>query len=286
MEAGRLLEWIDDPAQLNGAAAESLNDILDSFPYFVPARMLQLKALEQENSFRYNGQLKKTAAYVPDRTVLFDFITKASIAPQAPTEESQEEVLETSSPNMAPSAERQLEDVLEEPEENTEIEEAIREAGDAEPVIGRPLKFDRSERHSFAQWLKLTSMKPIDRDTENAEPAVEQDNSTEELPDTKLEESTEEERPISRQDLIDRFLAESPRMSPPQKMALGKGNIARASLEEDDSLMTETLARVYTEQGLYDKAIKAYRLLSLKYPEKSGYFADRINEINDLKERK
>lgn len=286
MEAGRLLEWIDDPAQLNGAAAESLNDILDSFPYFVPARMLQLKALEQENSFRYNGQLKKTAAYVPDRTVLFDFITKASIVPQAPIEQRPEEVVDAPTANETPPAERQLEDVLEEPEENTEIEEAIREAGDAEPVIGRPLKFDRSERHSFAQWLKLTSMKPIERETESADPAVEQANSTEEFPETEVEEPTGDKRPISRQDLIDRFLAESPRMSPPQKMALGKGNIARASLEEDDSLMTETLARVYTEQGLYDKAIKAYRLLSLKYPEKSGYFADRINEINDLKERK
>lgn len=286
MEAGRLLEWIDDPAQLNGAAAESLNDILDSFPYFVPARMLQLKALEQENSFRYNGQLKKTAAYVPDRTVLFDFITKASIAPQAHIEQRPEEVVDAPAANETPSAERQLEDVLEEPEENTEIEEAIREAGDAEPVIGRPLKFDRSERHSFAQWLKLTSMKPIERETESADPAVEQANSTEEFPETEVKEPTGDKRPISRQDLIDRFLAESPRMSPPQKMALGKGNIARASLEENDSLMTETLARVYTEQGLYDKAIKAYRLLSLKYPEKSGYFADRINEINDLKERK
>jgi hypothetical protein len=50
--------------------------------------------------------------------------------------------------------------------------------------------------------------------------------------------------------------------------------------------MTETLARVYIEQKKYNNAIKAYRILSLKYPEKSGFFANRIKAIKILQRNK
>ena len=50
--------------------------------------------------------------------------------------------------------------------------------------------------------------------------------------------------------------------------------------------MTETLARVYLEQGKYKKAIQAYRILSLKYPEKSGFFADQIKAVEQLRQDK
>ena len=46
--------------------------------------------------------------------------------------------------------------------------------------------------------------------------------------------------------------------------------------------MTETLAKVYLEQKKYKKAIQAYRILSLKYPEKSSFFANRIKAVKEL----
>ena len=45
--------------------------------------------------------------------------------------------------------------------------------------------------------------------------------------------------------------------------------------------MTETLAEVYFKQGKLKKAIKAYEILALKYPEKSGFFADQIQKITN-----
>ena len=49
--------------------------------------------------------------------------------------------------------------------------------------------------------------------------------------------------------------------------------------------MTETLAKVYLEQNKYENAIKAYKILSLKYPEKSGFFADQIKRIRTLQNK-
>ena len=48
--------------------------------------------------------------------------------------------------------------------------------------------------------------------------------------------------------------------------------------------MTETLAKVYLEQKKYSKAIQAYEILILKYPEKSSFFAHRILDIKNLQQ--
>ena len=55
------------------------------------------------------------------------------------------------------------------------------------------------------------------------------------------------------------------------------------STAENDELITETLASIYFKQKNYEKAQEAYQKLSLKYPEKSVYFATRIKEIEVLK---
>ena len=49
-----------------------------------------------------------------------------------------------------------------------------------------------------------------------------------------------------------------------------------------EDYMTETLAKVYVKQEKYKEAMKAYKILSLKYPEKISLFA---NQIKDLKKR-
>lgn len=51
---------------------------------------------------------------------------------------------------------------------------------------------------------------------------------------------------------------------------------------EDDRFMdfcTETLAKIYLEQDYREQAIDIYSKLSLRYPEKSVYFASLIDEI-------
>ena len=53
----------------------ALEKIVTEFPFFQSARALRLKGLYNQDSFRYNFELKITAAYTTDRSVLFDYIT-------------------------------------------------------------------------------------------------------------------------------------------------------------------------------------------------------------------
>lgn len=52
--------------------------------------------------------------------------------------------------------------------------------------------------------------------------------------------------------------------------------------EEENEILTETLAGIYIKQGKFENAIKIIRQLSLKYPKKNRYFADQIRFLEKL----
>jgi hypothetical protein len=79
--------------------------------------------------------------------------------------------------------------------------------------------------------------------------------------------------------IIKRFIVEEPHISTPSSDKLDTENKARKSSEDQDELVTETLAHIYIDQMLYHKAINTYKKLMLKFPEKSRYFADQIEQL-------
>lgn len=79
--------------------------------------------------------------------------------------------------------------------------------------------------------------------------------------------------------IIDRFIEKDPRITPSRSTFFSPVNMAKRSVQETDDVASETLARIYATQGNFQKAIHLYELLSLKFPEKSSYFAALIEEL-------
>jgi len=79
--------------------------------------------------------------------------------------------------------------------------------------------------------------------------------------------------------ILEKFIKEEPQIKPPSSQKLDTENKARKSAEDANDLVSETLAQIYIDQMLFQKAIDTFKKLSLKFPEKSTYFADQIIEL-------
>jgi hypothetical protein len=93
------------------------------------------------------------------------------------------------------------------------------------------------------------------------------------------EEKQAGERISQENELIDAFLKAQPKILPDRSKSGEQEDISEAFIRQGEQLMTETLAQIYFRQGYYLKAIHVYEKLSLKFPEKSSYFATQINKI-------
>nr|WP_315156533.1 tetratricopeptide repeat protein [uncultured Flavobacterium sp.] len=271
---------INKPDTINSVYTDALGNVLTEFPYFQSARALRLKGLFNQNSFKYNYALKVTAAHTTDRSVLFDFITSenfstiqndlydtknlelmnievvgSEIVPPKTLQEQQQKALELS-----------IITSIKEATNTNNIESEFETESEDVTELGMPIDFTANEKHSFQQWLQLSRAQPIDRSTTNSSKGI--------------EESTDEEKK-KKAALIDKFIETNPKIAP---IKAGSAPAVQFDLNTSDNthLMTETLARVYLEQKKYQKAIQAYEILILKYPEKSSFFADHISEIKIL----
>ncbi|RVT74370.1 hypothetical protein EOD40_12675 [Flavobacterium sufflavum] len=275
---------INKPNTITEKQTLALEKVLDEFPYFQSARALHLKGLYNENSFKYNSALKVTAAHTTDRAILFDFISSESFnAIQKDLfEKKTNELLSIKvidSIEIIPAKKVEINESIVELEntasiisiEEDEVSEAEKTAKTPEEnlELGKPLNFSKSETHSFQEWLQLARIQPINRELET------KNNSN----DVKEEDEIKKKK----ESIINRFIENNPKIS-----AVKSGSTPNIPIdinkEDTSSLMTETLAKVYLEQKKYQKAIQAYEILILKYPEKSSFFADRILDIKILQQ--
>jgi hypothetical protein len=288
---------LQHPQSLSAQQINAVKSIVDEFPYFQSARAIYLKGLKDKESFKYNQELKITAAYTTDRSILFDFITSEEFLQNQTSQSIKENIQHLKDIDVKEVEEITIhksviiDDALRQhikdagpaldPELfNIKVEESLYTESDPKLEItdskitpqekleiGKPFNFDKNEVHSFREWLKLTRFKPIDREKE-----VVRDDTSQMDPKAKKFE------------IIDKFITANPKISPSSKGQTAH-NIAKAQMIQPEALMTETLARIYVEQKNYSSAIQSYKILSLKYPEKSGFFADQIKAVKELQEQ-
>ncbi|MEE3999772.1 hypothetical protein V1T75_05415 [Tenacibaculum sp. FZY0031] len=247
MNTNSYIQLLEKPELISQEHLSDIAAIIQEYPYFQSARALRLKILKNQESYKYNNELKTTAAHTSDRTVLFDFITSKAFKKTPKKEEK------TSLKNKILSKRKQ-------PKAST-VEEEL--------AIGKPFSFTQNETFSFNQWLQLSSKKAIVRTS-----------------DSEISEEQTKKNPVKSEHeaIINRFIETAPKISRPSKA--NTLDIKISENQQNNQLATETLAKVYLEQKKYDSAIQAYKILSLKYPEKSSFFADQIKRIQILQNNK
>lgn len=263
---------LNKPYAINDRQFRELEPILEKYPYFQSARVLQLKHLYNLDSYQYNDALKKTAAYTHDRSVLFDFITTTqfttidnTLYDRKVAELLNMEVIDSEIVVIPVAVDPLQQSLLATIEKSGEMEQVEPQPTEA-LELGKPLPFNTEEKHSFQEWLQLSRFQPIER---------------KEIPAATAPRDQEDAR-SKKLELIDKFIETNPKIP-----AISKDSTPTAiAMESPDKsyLMTETLAKVYLEQKKYPRAIQAYEILILKYPEKSSFFADRIEEIKKLQQ--
>ena len=138
-----------------------------------------------------------------------------------------------------------------------EIEEKTEEVFSKESLEKKEIN---NLKLSFVEWIKYT-----DENTINLEKKVLEDKKS----------------PLQdKLSIINQFIENDPKISPVKK---SENTISQIKFDDyTDDLMTETLAKVLVKQKKYKKAIRAYKILSLKYPEKNVLFATQIEKIKNL----
>lgn len=283
---------LDDPSAITPEFVDQLAATLRQFPYFHAGWMLMAKGLSVTGSAHFAAGLKQAAVHVWDRGALYWLVHNRYDKLPAPPAAKRTTVADASArPAKKADATQPVQGREAAPQARNAHDPAARaavvapvaplhadEADDVADELGLLVSDDArgqstyqiedvdshfcrpDERYTFTDWLDYTCQ----------------------LQTISQEETRQKHRG---QDLIDRFLSAGDELIAPQRpdkaQTIDAKKIEDESVRENDDILTETLASIYLKQKQYARAINIFKKLSLKYPEKSGYFAARISEIEN-----
>ncbi|MDA3905558.1 MAG: hypothetical protein PF484_05720 [Bacteroidales bacterium] len=290
MNAEKLLKYIASPQSLNKESLEEIETLVQLFPYSQNIQLLYLFNLSNTQDIRFGEQLQKTATYTADRRLLkkqIEELKKPVLSIPKEVDIKIEQKIEPVSEAFDSDTVLPIQDEKHIVDEHADIE-IVDEPLIASESISEKLKYanledepfedliiERNKIRSKAELLQLVKNRLAEIDVfETKKPA---ESISEEA------KSAEKEAPLKNKlDLIDKFISIEPSISRPEKTAFFDPNAAaQESLFDDGAFVTETLAKIYYDQGNYQKAKEIYQVLSLNNPKKSSYFAALIQELEN-----
>jgi len=293
MTATDLSLILKQPNHITLSQVYELENIIHEYPYFQVVKAIYLKILYAQESYRYNKELKITAAHIGNRTLLFNFITSTGFKDKKNVlkkEEMPKAYVDEAIPSEFTTyvsgdvfEKKEFYPVTHTVEQSQTSKDAISSSEQQQKEalnMGKPIDFQPNDKQSFATWLQVTRYKPIDRRTTKTATTID-------LPFVDKNIFEEGDVRAKKFDLIDKFLEANPKIEVNKDYDDTSSNIE--IVEKKDigrQFMTETLAKVYLEQGKYTEAIQAYQILMLKNPAKSAYFAEQISIIRKLQQNK
>ena len=314
MQAKEFINYIKNPNSLEKNSVKELQKLVNDFPYFQSAHLLLSLASKKWDASVYQKSLKKTAIVVTNRSHLFNLIQQFEIsntviedsdhqklvveevlepidstkelnilkATELLIENSDSEISETEfQQKTKPNAEEVLENEIAKQVVGAIVEKQMLNLSDTQLVFNQ-----NKEPENFTDWLRLIQKSNKQLSAENI-----LDTNTDNNTDikTRLEKSkiiTQESalnKKLKNLALIDKIIENSPgqiKIKDDQKFYSPEHN-AKESLLENEHLVSETLAKIYALQGSVNKAVRAYEILSLKFPQKSAYFASLIQKLKN-----
>ena len=274
MNRSDFISMLSDQGPLSRQSLGEVYELVDIFPYFQSAHLLLLKGLHDNADVKFETQLRNSAIHIANREVLYYLLSEKPVLgvepkneitetrnaePQEPSD-TEQTVIESAKNSIELITE--FERITEVIQDQSDIDQEEETVFYMDPGFSLPVQEDLLE-------LDLDSNKKYGED------------------DTAIEEEflTESESPSKKQlqaDLIDKFIVSNPRIEPNRvKTDVPVEDISKPYTEEKGGFVTETLARIYVSQGYYSKAIDIYEKLSLKFPEKSSYFASQIEKVKE-----
>ena len=314
MQAKEFINYIKNPNSLEKESVKELQKLVNDFPYFQSAHLLLSLASKKWDASVYQKSLKKTAIVVTNRSHLFNLIQQFDLsnsviedsdhqklvveevlepidstkelnilkATELLIENSDSEILETGiQQKTKPNAEDVLENEIAKQVVGAIVEKQMFNLSDTQLLFKQ-----NKEPETFTDWLRLIQKSNKQLSAENI-----LDTNTENNTDikTRLEKGkiiTQESalnKKLKNLALIDKIIENSPgqiKIKDDQKFYSPEHN-AKESLLENEHLVSETLAKIYALQGSVNKAVRAYEILSLKFPQKSAYFASLIQKLKN-----
>lgn len=314
MKQNEFIELVKNPSSASADDLVKIQELKRQFPFFQSAHLLLTLVSKKYDSGIYLQTLRKTAISIPNRSQLYFLLNREEQKREMNDARSQNVISDQKNVTKPTEIEhlKSIELVSEKPltdEEvlNNQVEKEIEKniinsfvekevlkttdwyKKDVEPKIEQPNVIDNNfgkveiKSGSFTEWLRVLKSKD-NKGESNSERAYDYLAKKGNL--QKNEKS--EENKTKQKAIIDKIIESNPtniRLDPNQRFFTADSK-AKESLIENEDLVTETLAKIYALQGNISKAVRAYEILSLKFPQKSAYFATLIQNIKESKPNK
>jgi hypothetical protein len=262
--------YIQHPQTLTSGMKEDLLGLAERFSYCSSVQVLYMFLLHRVNDHEFNFQLRKAAAYSSSRKKLKELIGSITTPEkvkldQQPLTESIQSDIESVEPVVIISQTAKPATETEKPPFSKPAEIILTQGQTSgtskykliEQVRKRLNEIDKENYHDKS-----------DKETIIDQPAMHQE------ADLKTDI-------LSKEEIIEKFIREEPRISRPKVSFFKPSEFAEKSNADDIDIVSETLAILYVEQGNISKARIIYEKLSLLFPEKSSYFATQIEKISN-----
>mgnify|MGYP000610354834 CR=1 FL=1 len=313
MNRAEFIGLMYNPSEISRENLPALKELASVYPWFHSAHLLLLKGLKETGDVRFESQLRQSALSIADREVLYYLLHPVDLQVKKTTRESETEHI-TAKEEIRPESDDNLQVVIDSGRNSEEIIKMLeKEDSSSKPLItadGKTAKtlflttdseidnsatvtviYDdgesRSEETVFYMDPSINAS-PYYNDLLELSPDEEIKPVTDIPTETEIKKESlygHESRKIIQTELIEKFIAANPRIEPVRDKRDENApavDLSESFTGEKSGFVSETLAKIYVSQGYLSRAIEIYEKLSLKFPEKSSYFAAQIEEVKKL----